>query len=108
MPRAGASELRRAAVMQRERIALVLDHDAGAGVRGVGKLRRNASRKGAARADDLAVGTPHLGAVAADRRQLERREQRSSSASGRPLTNASAPPVSSSSRSSERRSSSGT
>ena len=92
--------------MQRERVALVLDNDAGAGFRDGGEspLHVGVERRQIAALRVAAGLHPHLGAMAADAGSSSGEKMRSSSLIGRPLTNATAPPVRSYSRASVSRS----
>ncbi len=92
---AGASCcLRRGAVMQRQRIALVLDQDAGIDSASRGKLAAAASRASGAAASTAWPGVSRISApwppIAGSTSGANRRSR---SAIGRPLTSASAPPV---------------
>ena len=62
--------------MQRKRVALVLEHDAGAGLRNGGKPLLHARiERSEPRCSGCGTGDgAELGAVAADRRQLQRSE----------------------------------
>src|SRR5262245_46683087 len=93
--------------MQRERVALVLEDDAGASLRDGGKLPLHGGIEGRQprRFRRGAGARAQLGAVTPDRRQLQGEKMRSSSLSGRPLTKATPPSVRRQSRASVSRSS---